>query len=199
MESKYGFHLVHDTQTVFRALLDATANPGREQEAKAQVARLKGASNGMELAIALTLLDNEVTFFERDGALSEEIAFLTRARPEPLHWADLVFVGEGEDPDAVLPYVKSGTLERPDDSATVFVRVDENGESLCAALTGPGIPPESDSFDLPAAATRWLRARQALAIEYPRGVDLVFFTAEGRFLALPRLTQIREGETSWLM
>jgi len=186
MQRAHEFHEVFDTQRVFRAMLDAFANPGRVVSVAEAASRLH-APHGAFLAVACTLLDNTTGFSVLGGGeLSEWIPQFTFAREQGPEDAAFLFVLEKADPDALLSRVCLGTLEEPHLGATVIVCV----EALagCQKLRGPGV---NGSIDAPldAYGAAWLFARERLGAEYPCGADLVFMTDGGGLMAAPRLVR----------
>ena len=187
MRNKREFDPVHDAQGVFRKLMQATANPGRWEDINEQVERMETGARGVTLSLAISLLDGEVCFYTDMGReLDAEIAFLTGSRRAALAEADFIFIGAAEAAD-VLKAAKTGTLEDPHASATVLILCGKE-ELKKYRLISPGIRPKSFSH-LSDAAHAWLSQRQKCGHEYPRGVDLVFYTEDGRVMALPRLVR----------
>ena len=91
MRTENRFDPVFDCQQVFKALMNALAQPGKVFSIEENVKRLVG--NGAPFkAVALTLLDNWRSFYvEGDPALSEELRELTYGVPAPLEEADYLF------------------------------------------------------------------------------------------------------------
>ena len=195
--TKHNFDMVAGTQEVFRLLLDILANPGRPASISAQARQFAG--HGLWLAPALTLLDNECSFFW-DGlpALGEEIRFLSGAAQAPLEKADFVFLSSGGANSQViaaetLSRVKSGTHMDPHDSAMLFVAAAGNAEKPLR-LGGPGIPPNGRVISLSACEAAWIQARDAQKYEYPCGVEIVFLREDNSLLAITR-----KAAVTWLM
>jgi phosphonate C-P lyase system protein PhnH len=196
---KHSFDMVAGTQEVFRLLLDALANPGRPADLSAQVCQF--AANGQWLATALTLLDNETGFFwDGPSGLGEEISFLSGAARVPLEKADFVFLsssGAKAEPSKyaaqTLRQVKGGTHRDPHESALIFVAAGgEADQSL--TLKGPGIPPGGRNVSISAAEAAWIKARDSLEFEYPRGVEIIFLREDNTLLAITR-----KAAAAWLM
>ena len=189
------FDAVMDCQAVFRLILEAASNPGRVVDISATAARLQSA-DGVALALAATLVDNETAFAAvgNDG-LSREIELITGGRATPTNDAGYLFVEQTLDDGqigALLERVPCGTLEEPHRAATVFVRVGGFPDEPGVRLAGPGIG-GSIRAPLCGYALRFLVQRAALALEYPCGIDLVLYTGDGRLLAVPRLVKPVEG------
>lgn len=178
---------VHESQSVFRALMDAFARPARELELTVDLA--PPAPLTPELAaVALALADPDAALWLDAGLAGSEdvVAFLrfhTGAKivADP---ADAAFALVS-DP-AALPAFASfaqGTDAYPDRSTTLIVavaRIDAAGRRF----SGPGIlgdiaftvSPEPRDF-----VAQWAANRAG----FPRGVDLIV-VAPGRVAALPR-------------
>jgi alpha-D-ribose 1-methylphosphonate 5-triphosphate synthase subunit PhnH len=177
---------VHDSQGVFRRLLDAFAHPGRTVEFAVDLdgpAPLAPATT----AILLALLDHDTPLFLSDAldrpAVRDFVRFHTGTR--------LVALPEGATFAAVqalellpLDRFEPGTDTYPDRSATIVVQVEALAGGAPTLWRGPGIADthEVSIARLPAGFWDAWRANNAL---FPCGVDLVF--ASGRAaIALPR-------------
>lgn len=183
---------VHASQTVFRAIMQALAEPGTAHELPAE--GLAGLDPPKPLspaaaAILLTLADFETPVHV---AGSPEIAAFLRFHAgcpivsEPKQ-AAFAFVPDAAALDDIEAFAQ-GSLEYPDRSTTLVVQVASLVSGDALHLAGPGI-----------AVSRTIRLSplhphlpQALAENrdrFPRGVDLVF--TDGRsILGLPRSTRL---------
>ncbi|MDR0597704.1 MAG: phosphonate C-P lyase system protein PhnH [Treponema sp.] len=204
MKAKHEFDMVHGAQEVFRLFLEALANPGRILSLGQCAARFR--ENGLWLAPALTLLDNETGFYWRGpDETGEEIRFLTGAVPASPEKADFLFLSapaSGLEAADILSRAKAGSPENPHDSALILAAVPGEGsrslpsgafprkETLGALLRGPGVPPEGRRIDLCPAEAAWLRAREAQGFEYPCGVELVFIREDLSFMAITRKAEV---------
>jgi len=179
------FDPVHDSQRTFRALLQATANPG-------EVYLLPEIDLAPHERILVALLDHEVSFCAvGKGArrVEERLASGTGARIVPLSEADFaLFLGS---PGRALLELKRGTLEDPEKGATAICTVNNiSGRgSLAIRLSGPGV-----------LGTRLVRVG-GIAVEelgtiwetragYPQGVDLYLVDHGGQVLGLPRSVEL---------
>ncbi|MGQ2968318.1 MAG: phosphonate C-P lyase system protein PhnH [Allorhizobium sp.] len=186
---------VTHAQTVFRAVMDAMAQPGTLGVVEVPVAPPAplGIAAG---ALLLTLCDHDtpiwVTPALAKSALSGWIGFHTGASVTSTKSdAKFAFVEAGA-PFPSLAQFALGTQEYPDRSTTLVIEVAalEGGKPL--QLTGPGIRDTATIAPkgLPETFLRQWADNRAL---FPRGVDVVL-TAGRRFIALPRTTMIREME-----
>ena len=185
---KHSFDIVFDSLAVYRLILEAISNPTKIVNIKNYADKLFG-DHTVFLAVAMTLLDNEVSFSTAgDSLLSDEITPLTLAKREEVESADFVFISDPVNVKRVIESVKSGTLADPHKSATVIIR--DDGAPICRLLlSGPGI---NGHFE--AVTTQTVRdaiiLRNAQNYEYPQGIDLIFISEEGKLLAIPRLTRM---------
>lgn len=182
---KYIFNEVFDSQKVYRLLLDAMSNPTRIVSIKEYSDKLFGKQPEM-LALAITLLDNEVSFAVcGHDIISDEIVFLSQSPKASTESADYIFVTEPLMLETAVSTAKCGTLRDPHKSATLIVK--NEGEPSCSMkLHGPGIE-ETVEFEATEAVKTAVELRDAQEYEYPQGVDLVFVSNNGDMFALPRL------------
>ncbi len=186
LSRKFSFHEVFDSQGVFRLVLEAISNPGRCVNIKAYAHKLFGANPSM-LALAMTLLDTEVSFNTCENReLSEEILSLTLSPREQLSEADFVFVGHSNYLPDVIANAKCGTLADPHKSATVIILNDDK-DTCEMILKGPGIDGEVTICAQKPVQTA-LQLRDNQCYEYPQGIDFIFISSAGELLAIPRLT-----------
>ncbi|WP_248927621.1 phosphonate C-P lyase system protein PhnH [Paenibacillus hamazuiensis] len=213
--SSHGFDPIHDTQKLYRSLLDVIARPGTVEHAVEDAGR-PSVPEGVSAAaagIALTLLDGEVGFAVRlkgQEGLAAYIKRMTFSREAAVDAADYIFadgLASEKEIRSVMASAKRGTLVAPDQSATVFIRVEqlaEGGRALPGAevlplrLSGPGIPGEA-VCTVDGLSPVWLEERERANGEYPLGVDLFLYTEAGDLTALPRTTQVKEVERQWHM
>jgi alpha-D-ribose 1-methylphosphonate 5-triphosphate synthase subunit PhnH len=186
---------VFQSQSTFRALMDAMARPGTI----AEIATEPQAPAPMGLAaaaIALTLCDHDTPVLLSPAMIEAGVqswlafhsgALLTEDRND----AAFAFFEAG----AVLPAFSTfsaGTQDYPDRSTTIVVELPalEGGDRL--VLTGPGIDGAAEiaPAGLPPHLEKMWAENHAL---YPRGVDLVL-TSGRRMLCLPRTTRLARKE-----
>jgi phosphonate C-P lyase system protein PhnH len=184
MKTKHHFNMVMDAQGVFRAFLDALANPGRAASIASYVKRFDEA--GQWLAPAMTLLDGETGFFWNGAPeIAREISFLTGSTLTSLARADFVFLPAPALPAEILEQVKVGGHLAPHDSALLLIATD--GEDPAPViLRGPGIPTEGRAVMLSHTERAWLEAREDQEFEYPCGVEMIFLREDASILAIAR-------------
>ena len=186
---------VMQSQTVFRAVMDALANPGTAQDLIA----VDGFGGGLSpeiVSIVLTLSDHDTLIWlpealAGDTTVREFIGFHTGATivPEP---AKAVFAfATNADELPALDQFNLGTQEYPDRSTTIVLAVTalSGGDELI--ITGPGIKDHGHigPVGLPKDfIAQWSYNREL----FPRGIDLLL-VADGQVMGLPRSTRIRQG------
>lgn len=192
IRSVYQFDFVHDGQKVFRELLSAMANPGQVRRIGKQAGKFKGDYASL-LALGCTLLDNEKQMYvEKNPRLSAELHNLTLCREAELDHADYVFLSSEMNygsMEQILKNVKCGTYADPQESATIFLLCSETEGEEEMTLRGPGVDGERKMWVYP-YIRKVIRLRNALEIEYPLGVDLVFVDGSGNLIGIPRLVKI---------
>jgi alpha-D-ribose 1-methylphosphonate 5-triphosphate synthase subunit PhnH len=185
LSKKHNFDTVFDSQQLFRLILEAVSNPARVFDISTFADKLYGGSS-MFLAVAMTLLDNEVSFNTYGNQkMAIEIAALTLAKNELLENADFIFVGTSADMKSVIMNAKCGTLSDPHKSATVIIK--NNGEADGElTLSGPGIDGQK-TIQVTKTVKEAIALRDAQHYEYPQGIDMFFISSKGEFFAIPRL------------
>jgi alpha-D-ribose 1-methylphosphonate 5-triphosphate synthase subunit PhnH len=181
----HSFDEVFDSQKLFRQILTAMSNPIKLVSIKEFSDKLYGENPEM-LALAMTLLDNEVSFSAYENkSLTDEISFLTLAKKEALQKADYIFVTDASMLETVMKSAKCGTLRDPHKSATIIVKNADRGRHTLQ-LYGPGIK-GSVKFQTSEVVKTAMDLRDAQFYEYPQGVDFIFISDKGELFSLPRL------------
>lgn len=189
---------VHDTQAVFRTLLDALARPGTigvietplpcadAPAAGSPAAEKRAGLAAFAALLALADYATPVWLAQPDAALAAALRFHADAPlvQEP-HAAAFGYVHDAHALPALDAFM-SGTAESPEHSATVFVRVDSLTGGAPLTLRGPGI--ESTRNIAPAGLPeRFWRERAALAPLFPCGIDFYLVCGDS-LMGLPRTT-----------
>ncbi len=183
----------HEAQTVFRAVMEAMARPGRigTLEAGFDAPDPLGAASA---AILIALADFETPIWldaalSSDRAATDFLRFHTGAKfaatPEEASFAVIA------EPNRAPPLsaFAHGTPDYPDRSTTlVFQTASLSSEGW--RLAGPGIQGEI-AFRAAPLPEDFIQQLQDNRARFPLGVDLIF-TAGDRIAALPRSTQILE-------
>lgn len=178
-------------QQTFRVLLNAMARPGSVDSVSVHDL---GGEHGAALSIAEALIDHEVNFavVPERAEIIDAVLRQTGSRVAAPEDADYV-ICEAESLARTLDLVKDGTLEFPDQSATVICRVTaidgQGGERL--RLSGPGI-----QTCVTVAIEGFSPEAQAVMAERnshtPLGIDIVFVTASGRVVCINRNTRLEK-------
>jgi len=182
---------VHDAQAAFRVVLDAMAHPGRIVDLARPLAGPPPHPLGVAAtAVALSLCDRDTPVWldEAARAAAGYIAFhcgspVVEAPGE----ASFAFVTAPEN----LPPLEQfalGTDEYPERSTTLVIEAAGLAAGRGVQLEGPGIRGAArlDTVGLPA---RFWAERAALAVLFPRGVDVIFVSG-AKLAALPRSTRV---------
>lgn len=186
---------VHDSQSVFRALMTALSQPGRVMAVAATCEAPQGLSPAAA-AVLLTLADFETPVWLeaplRDGEAGRYVTFHTGAAIVSDRTAAALAVVDGRRADGTLldafPY---GEDRYPERSATVILEVDALERGRPVILSGPGIASHSTIAPAGLADAAW-PALQANAERFPLGIDIVF-TAGSAIAGLPRSTRLTSG------
>ena len=180
---------VGDAQRCFRAMLDATAHPGRILELPPGVlAPNDSAWPDAAAAVALTLLDFETPVW-LDAAFRRGEAYLRFHCGVPIvedpACARFAFAG---DPAALPPLASFdlGDIEFPDRSTTLVIAVPDLAAGSGVRLRGPGLK-DTGRLRVDGLPAQFWRERTELAPLFPLGLDLVFVCGR-RLAALPRTT-----------
>lgn len=182
---------VFDSQAAFRAVMDALSRPGTPAALAGDLAP-PAPLNGAAAAIALALLDFEVSFWLApslsNGDVGAYLRFHTGAREvDAASDADFVLLDLAGDALDLAAF-KPGEAAYPDRSASIVALVESVEAAGGPALAGPGIKGSATLTvsPLPAAfAAQWA----ANGARYPLGVDVIF-AAPQAVLGLPRSTRI---------
>lgn len=185
MKKVHNFDEVFDGQKVFRVILEVMSNPGRILSIKDQIEKIPGEDSAL-VAIAITLLDNEVSFNTcGDDKLENTISLLSLSKKAELSEADFIFVKNIEELENSIRNGKCGTLLDPHKSASVIVKVLENFDCELG-LYGAGIK-DTLYEKFPKEVERAIKIRDEQEYEYPQGIDFIFVTEYGRIFSIPRL------------
>ncbi|MBQ8515457.1 MAG: phosphonate C-P lyase system protein PhnH [Ruminococcus sp.] len=190
MKQLHSFDEVFDSQAVYRRLLEAMSNPCRVLSIREQADKMYGDKAAF-LAIAMTLLDNEMSFYTgSDSKLAADISLLTLAQNVSVNAADFIFISDSSELEEAFAQAKCGTLADPQLSATLIIK--DNGQAdRSFRLYGAGIDGTAE-VSLSETAAKAIALRDAQNYEYPQGVDMIFVSDEGTIFCIPRLV-LKEG------
>lgn len=182
---------VFDSQANFRALLEATAYPGRI----VTLPRLpEGLAEGLvrlspaAAALCLTLADLDTTLWlDQAAATDRTLAFLRFHCGAPIlsshERADFALVARPLAMPRLITF-NCGEPEYPDRSATLIIDVPSLAGGPPARWRGPGIETCREVAIAGLADGFWRQWAQ-IRLLYPLGVDLIFTCGEA-LIALPR-------------
>jgi alpha-D-ribose 1-methylphosphonate 5-triphosphate synthase subunit PhnH len=182
---------VHGSQTAFRALMDALANPGLAQPLGGATAPA-GLAPGLA-AIALAMCDHDTLVWldpalVQNAAIEAWLRFQTGAplTADPSRAAFALVSGASRLPP--LDQFALGTAEYPDRSTTMALSLPALTGGQPLTLRGPGIQHTRtiSPTGLPADFLAQWTANRAL---FPRGIDLLL-VADDQVIGLPRTTRI---------
>lgn len=173
------------SQQAFRILLQALSHPG-------EIYPLSPLDPGEGLPLMLqTLLDHEVSFAvigPESDAITALVRDLTGSRLSAASAADFIIVTRGRSQGGILG-AKRGTLEYPDQGATIIYLVESLGREgqtgLWVKLQGPGVNRETRAM-IAGLAVDEILDLQKINQEFPLGVDSFFLDRAGRVMGLPR-------------
>lgn len=216
------FDITFDSQEIFRSILDAMARPG-------SIVRLPDinitppVTNRYPLLVLMTLLDHEVSFCvsghsdanvntnintsvntntNENGnrqAVAEYLELNTGSKESVFGDADLILVYRGSS-NGLIRMAKQGTLEYPDESATVVYDVGSIGnrrhegekgynKEMLLELFGPGI---ADKCTIAISGIERAEIEDILELrDYPLGIDAIFSDKAGNIVCIPRSTNAR--------
>jgi len=188
---------VRDSQSVFRALLTATAQPGTRVELGKALTPPVGL-NQAAAAVLLTLADQDtLVWLEpslRGGAVESWLRFHTSCPlTERAEEAAFAVVSDTALAPQLLSAFNQGDAKYPDLATTVLVMVQnlETGGKL--VLEGPGIETVAEIAPQGVPDFFWSE-RAELVAHFQFGID-VMLCAEATLVSIPRTTRIQiKGE-----
>jgi len=183
---------VHDSQRLFRALLDAMARPGRIVTPPTPP-EIPAALHPATAAVCLALLDFETPLWLAGPDIAETRAWLAfhagcpfAATPDQAAFALVTDV-------AALPALDAfalGSDEMPERSTTLLLQVDGLVAGEGKRLSGPGIDGAALLGVDGLTESFWAERSSACAL-FPRGIDIIF-SAGPALAALPRTTHVED-------
>lgn len=185
---------VFQSQSAFRALLAALAEPGTRQQVAAGIAPPEGLQAATATAL-LTLADYETPIWLpialRDGPAGAWLRFHCGAALVSDPGKAAFAVIDGLSPEPTLSAFDVGNDQFPDRSTTIIVQCTALADGEAVTLTGPGIAGRRTIAPAGLHAGFWSEVAANNA-RYPLGVDLLL-THGDEAMGLPRSTQIGEA------
>lgn len=179
---------VHDSQAVFRLLLDAFARPGRIYDVTVPLPAVSNVPSAA-LAALFALCDGmtPVWLQRPDAALAAALRFHTGAPAAATPGAAAFAWIDAAHELPALDAFAAGAAETPEHSTTVLMRIESFTDGPPMRFCGPGI---RDSQTLAPDGLRpsfWLE-RAELAPLFPCGIDF-YLICGARLVGLPRTTR----------
>lgn len=186
------YNTVHDSQAHFRKILYAMARPGL-------CINLDGPDLHPPLdlyrssaSIGLALMDRYVQFYCHNYS-SDTTAYLalnTGAAQGSLKEADFIFV-HATEAGYCMQQAKMGSLEYPDESATLIIQVEgfERTDGLSVQLQGPGIEGQR-TISVSGIEPLLIETFMEVNSEYPLGIDCIFAAPDNSIMCIPRTSRI---------
>ncbi|MDO9196365.1 phosphonate C-P lyase system protein PhnH [Rhodoferax sp.] len=183
---------VHESQQVFRAVLDALARPG---QVRTLGPALPGVALGGAMArLLLSLSDDETPVWWQceDAGLQHWLRFHVGApvaeRPDTASFAVLTDSGQR----LALTDFAAGSTASPEFSATLLIELPSLTDGPALEWRGPGIQ-EMQRVGLQGLPADFWTQWHANHAAFPQGVDIIFTCGEDA-LGLPRTTRVRRLE-----
>jgi alpha-D-ribose 1-methylphosphonate 5-triphosphate synthase subunit PhnH len=165
-------------QRAFRRILDAFSYPGRISELETQAAHV------LPLVLA-TLADPATTLADPCELVDAADRQRLGAKSASADRAQFVVMPGTEVPAVELA---CGTLDSPENGATLVLVADEIKQARGLALSGPGIQ-SGISLQVSGVDPQWWTLRKRWNSAFPLGVDMVLL--DGRsVVALPRTIKV---------
>jgi len=164
----------------FRVCLETLSRPGT-------TGKITPVLDSYLMALAYCLLYAEVSSCFKGKGTYEDIRAITGSPKATASQADYIFC---EWPDKeILTAAKTGTLIKPDQSATLFIQTGDGGaKTTRVTLQGPGIQ-GSTQKTLPVDKVFLNRLREK-NISYPLGIDCFLLNPEGVLIGIARTTTL---------
>ena len=185
---------IHDSQKLFRQLLDCMSRPTSIQYLEADLQVPKPLLLATALS-AFSLFDQQVSFYHSLGEriISEYLTQNTGAMETKPSIADFVIL-DGSIYAVDLTLLKQGSPEYPDESASIFLQVERLSKTPLGAsweitATGPGIN-ASDKLYVQGLKENYLEVLSDINSTYPQGIDLYLSSSENSICGIPRSIQL---------
>lgn len=177
------YDMVFDTQRVYKKVLKAMSHPGKIISIQEELEKLEDDIKNPIFLFSTVLLDAEVSYYI-DNPI--DLNYLFYAKKVNMNEADYVFLDGKTVTFDMLKELKIGTLERPDLSASVYIKCENITQDEIVLLKGPGIKTyQGVSLGNQNYFFSWI---ESLEIEYPLGFDVIFYD-ETTFFAFNRTTK----------
>lgn len=180
---------VHQSQQVFRQVLEATARPGTVHTLRQLPLAAPGLSNAAT-AVCLSLADFETPLWlDRTAFMARDYLAFHCSAPitDDRRHATFSVIGNARELDT-FEHFKLGSDENPEIAGTLIIEVAELGGDDGQLLAGPGIRERTRLHVGGVAAGFWQQVADNHAL-FPRGVDLIL-SCGTRIAGLPRSVRV---------
>ncbi len=184
---------VHNAQSVFRAAMNAMAQPGTIQQLSDLALTPPAPLSVAATALVLTLCDYDTPLWlDADLAANDVVKNYIRfhtAAPfvESPAEASFALVTNPKHLPAIASFA-AGTSEYPDRSTTIILMVEDLKTGQSVTLQGPGIKTEKQFSISPTPPVFWQQMQDNSRL-FPLGVDVIF-AADHQLAGIPRSSQI---------
>jgi alpha-D-ribose 1-methylphosphonate 5-triphosphate synthase subunit PhnH len=162
-------------------LLEAMSRPGTTQALS-----ITPKAGPTALAVLATLLDGAVSLADPHGLLGEQEWAMLQTKQKPANEAEYL-ICDGSIAPNFTPLL--GTLQSPEQSATIVVTVESLNQGDCRLkLSGAGIA-SSKECSIQGLDPEWLSSREEWVCSFPLGVDLILVD-EKEVMAIPRTSKV---------
>ena len=181
--------------SVFRAVLMATARPGKEYEIPYKL-RPPSLLSSTTAAVVLSLVDQDTPLWLAPALTNRHVNSYLKFHTQAPLVEDQASSTFGVFPSTQRPGLSDfsvGTIEYPDRSATLILQIDETAAPTTVCMEGPGIEHRL-TLSLPGLDKDFWRFVQTNHQLYPRGLDFLFCLSDG-IVACPRSSKVTiEGD-----
>lgn len=173
-------------QRIFRQLMNAFSYPGRIYDL--HELQQESCDEDLLIGILATLLDSTTSLSDPTGMLQADDWSRLQAVHAEAENAEII-VYPGAAPVDIQPCL--GTLENPDQGATLILRVSSLGKGRNLDISGPGVVGKISLFS-EGLNPSWLSMHKQWNAQFPLGVDYLLLD-QSKIAALPRTTRIHRG------
>ena len=191
-----GFHdPIHDSQAVFRGVLDVLSKPGTLVSLSLGTISPPNGLNAATFALGLTLFDLQSPVCLSGGSLEaskQQIVYPFRFHcgcrfVDDPHESAFAIATEGSA-TPTLASLSQGSDLYPEESTTLIVQVSCFTAGTSVSISGPGIR-EKATLNIAGVGDGFWEQRADLESLYPRGVDIIF-TCGSDLIGLPRSSRV---------
>jgi alpha-D-ribose 1-methylphosphonate 5-triphosphate synthase subunit PhnH len=195
------FDQVFDSQRNFRVLMDGMSRPGEAFKlCNHSFSRTPEGFNPNFLTVLKTLGDIDVSYAlcNMEGSdIQKYIEVNTGMRQEEIQRADYVLLN-GTEFDRRIFELNTGTLEFPENSATVLIKTESilSGQykksfipNVEVHMRGPGIR-DKNIVTFCGLDKRYLQSITEINSVFPLGIDMVILDNEGSITCISRTTRV---------